>query len=48
MEEELKRAITVLLKAIAEGMLPDAALKYTQAALNLAHVAQVLKEVEKK
>lgn len=46
MKEESEKAIKVLAGKITTGIKPDGALKYTQAALNLAHVLATLKGVE--
>jgi hypothetical protein len=48
MFDEIKKAIKALTdKAIAtDDALGNEALKYSQAALNLAHTAQVLRQVE--
>ena len=44
METKIQDAITRLLKsAVSQTSNADAALKFTQAALNLAHTQQVLK-----
>jgi hypothetical protein len=42
MNEELEKAIGTLTKLITDQVKSDDALRYTQAALNLAHVASVL------
>lgn len=42
MIEELKKAIKLLAEKIDKDTSPDAALKYTQAALNLAHVVATI------
>lgn len=42
MEEKIERAIEVLTGKIVQSIQPDQALKYTQAALNLAHVKTIL------
>lgn len=39
MKSEIEKAIKVLLEKIDSQTTPDEALKYTQAALNLAHVS---------
>lgn len=44
MDEELERAIWILSQKITASVQPDFALKYTQAALNLAHVKTLLVE----
>lgn len=44
MEDSINSAIKFLAKKIVGGVTPDEALKYTQAALNLAHVLQVKKQ----
>lgn len=48
MEEELDRAIKILAGKINQAIQPDHALKYTQAALNLAHVRAQLEALAKK
>jgi len=47
MDEELDRAIKILSGKICQAIQPDHALKYTQAALNLAHVKLQLLSVSK-
>lgn len=47
MEETLDRAIEILAGKIVQPVKPDEALKYTQAALNLAHVKGLLVAVAK-
>ena len=47
MNTEIENAIKLLAKKIASDMKADDALKFTQAALNLAHTAQVLKQTPK-
>ena len=42
MDQEIERAIKILAAKIVTSVQPDQALKYTQAALNLAHVKLVL------
>ena len=42
MNEELERAIKILSGKINAAVQPDQALKFTQAALNLAHVKEIL------
>lgn len=42
MFEELERAIKILSAKITAGVQPDPALKFTQAALNLAHVQHLI------
>lgn len=44
MKIEIENAMKVLAKKINDGVEADKALKYTQAALNLAHVLAVQKE----
>ena len=44
MEEKLDRAIAILADKITTVVQPDQALKFTQAALNLAHVRTLLLE----
>ena len=48
MEDELDRAIKILAGKINQAIQPDHALKYTQAALNLAHVKAQLESLTKK
>ena len=45
MEEKLDKAIEILAGKIVQPILADDALKYTQAALNLAQVKVILKDV---
>jgi hypothetical protein len=45
MEEKIDKAIEILAGKIVQPILPDDALKYTQAALNLAQVKVILKDV---
>ena len=47
MKDEIENSIKVLVNKIANGATADEALKYTQAALNLAHTEQVLSAVSK-
>ena len=42
MDEEIDRAIKILAGKVNQAIQPDHALKYTQAALNLAHVKTLL------
>jgi len=42
MEEKIDRAIEILAGKIVQSVKPDEAMKYTQAALNLAHVRDIL------
>ncbi len=42
MDEKIDKAIEILAGKIIQPIKPDEALKYTQAALNLAHVKGVL------
>jgi len=42
MDEEIDRAIKILAAKIVTSVQPDQALKFTQSALNLAHVKLVL------
>ena len=42
MDEEIERAISVLMAQIRPVIKPDEAMKVTQAALNLAHVQSLL------
>ena len=42
MKAETEKAITLLAEKITKDTPPDAALKYTQAALNLSHVLATL------
>ena len=44
MEQTIDEAILVLTKKITPAIQPDHALKFTQAALNLAHVRQLTSE----
>ena len=46
MNDKIKNAIDILTDAINKEMKADEALKYTQAALNLAHTAQVIVQTE--
>lgn len=48
MTEDLKNAITTLARKITDSITADDALKYTQAALNLAHTAVTLSDLEAK
>ena len=48
MTKEVKEAINTLVKKAQDSHNADAALKYSQAALNTAHVAAVLNEIEKR
>lgn len=41
MKAEIEKAIKLLAEQVEKGMKADDALKFTQAALNLAHVLQV-------
>jgi hypothetical protein len=47
MEKSIQDAITLLSKKIVGDVKADDALKFTQAALNLAHVAAVTKSMQK-
>jgi len=47
MDEKLDKAIETLAGKIVQTVKPDEALKYTQAALNLAHVKGILTAQEK-
>ena len=47
MKEESEKAIKVLAEKVTEDVKPDEALKYTQAALNLAHVLATLDNMKK-
>ena len=47
MKEESKAAIKKLAEKGGEAGIPDTALKYTQAALNLAHVLSTLDGIER-
>ena len=47
MEEKIDRAIEILAGKIVQSVKADEALKYTQAALNLAHTKGILKEIRK-
>jgi len=46
MKSETEKAIIVLAKKVTEDIKPDEALKYTQAALNLAHVLATLANID--
>jgi hypothetical protein len=46
MKTEIEKAIEVLAKKITADVKADDALKYTQAALNLAHVLDVQRNTE--
>jgi hypothetical protein len=46
MNADLTKAITILTTMVSPTLAPDAALKITQAALNLAHVAATLQMTE--
>ena len=46
MNDKIKASIETLTEKISSGIKADDALKYTQAALNLAHVSQVLSQVK--
>lgn len=48
MQIEIKEAIKLLAKKITEDVKSGEALQFTQAALNLAHTAQVIKQEEQK
>lgn len=47
MEENINKAIEVLAKKITDDVKSDDALKYTQAALNLAHVLSVKDNIKR-
>lgn len=47
MTEDLKKAIETLARKITDASTPDEALKYTQAALNLAHTAATLDNLQR-
>ena len=47
MDEKIDRAIEILAGRIVQAIQPDQALKFTQAALNLAHTKGVLTALEK-
>ena len=47
MKAEIEKAIKVLADKVTEDIKPDEALKYTQAALNLAHVSATLANIDK-
>ena len=47
MKEETEAAIKVLAEKVKSDMKSDDALKYTQAALNLAHVLATLENVKR-
>lgn len=47
MNTEIENAINLLAKKIDESVKSDDALKFTQAALNLAHTDQVIKTTER-
>ena len=42
MHEEIERAIKILTGKVVQSIQPDHALKFTQAALNLAHVKVIM------
>jgi hypothetical protein len=46
MNDDLKKAIDILAKRITESSTPDEALKFTQAALNLANAAIALSNIK--
>lgn len=48
MDTKIKEAIDTLAAKISGDVKPDDALKFTQAALNMAHVAATLSNMEKK
>lgn len=48
MDEKIDRAIEVLASKIVVSVQPDQALKFSQSALNLAHVKSVLNAMEPK
>ena len=48
MKTEIENAIKLLSEKISSDVRADDALKFTQAALNLAHTAQVAKQIEEK
>lgn len=48
MEEKIDKAILILAEKIVQPVRPEDALKYTQAALNLAHVKQLLEAPKKR
>lgn len=48
MDEKIERALDVLAGKIVQSVQPDQALKFTQAALNLAHVKQILESKVKR
>lgn len=48
MKTEIENAIKLLAEKVKGDVKADDALKFTQAALNLAHTAQVTKDVEAK
>lgn len=47
MTDDIKKAIEVLAKKITAASSPDEALKFTQAALNLAHTAATLDNMKR-
>ena len=47
MNNDLKNAIDVLAKKITDSITADEALKYTQAALNMAHTAATLADMDR-
>jgi len=47
MEQKINEAIKILAEKISADIKADDALKFTQAALNLAHTQQVLAEFKK-
>ena len=46
MDEKIDLAISIMAGRIVQSVQPDHALKFTQAALNLAHVRQIYLVVE--
>lgn len=47
MNEEIEKSIKLLAAKISQSTTPDEALKFTQAALNLAHTAATLHNIQK-
>lgn len=44
MKDEIEKAIKILAERIKNNSTPDEALKFTQAALNLAHTRNVIQQ----
>jgi len=47
MKTEIENAIKLLAQKITGDVMPDVAMKYTQAALNLAHTAATISNMER-